>query len=404
MHSLKMLRRNSVRRLTPAALAIVATIGCSGPISLPMPSIPMPDRTPRPPIEADSGATAVIARGVVHHALYRRSGPWAIHVLDVDRNACWTPAAIKRDPTAVGRERVSDLLSRVRTAGDTVAAVNADFFLFAPPGVPTGAHIDDRRVITGPGTRPVLTIDSLGRVAMTRLRVAGSVIGRGDTVAITEWNHLPVTRIGVFDERWGVRTDTSSGTLQVAVGRDGKVLQTVRGATGACIPRGGWVIVAGRGAPAAIQRWLGALRAGDIVRVRPRITPSLPVDAVGGFPILVRDSALSPDLEAVGTQNLGRVRHPRTAVGVSGDGRRLFLVVVDGRQPGHSVGMTLHELARLMLEMGATDAMNLDGGGSSAMAVRRSDAEARVVNRPSDAAGERPVGNALAIVKGCMRE
>lgn len=391
-----------IRRPAAAFALVASAAGCSGPISIPLPGIPQPDRTPRPPIEADSGATARIAPGVVHHALYRKAGPWAIHVLDVDRTECWTPAALKRDPTAIGRTPVSELLGRVRTVGDTVAAVNADFFLFAPPGIPTGAHIDDGRVIAGPGARPVLAIDGNGRVTMTRLRTGGSVIARSDTVAITEWNHLPVTRLGVFDERWGVRTDTAAGRLQVAVGDDGKVLRTFRGAASAGIPRGGWVIVAGRNAPASTQRWLGSFKVGDVVRTRPTITPALPVDAVGGHPLLVQDSALSPAIDSA--RALATARHPRTAVGQSRDGKRLFLVVVDGRRPGHSVGMTLPELARLMLELGATEAINLDGGGSSTMAVRTSDAEPRVVNRPSDAEGERPVGNALGIVKGCMRD
>ncbi|MFN7020760.1 MAG: phosphodiester glycosidase family protein [Phycisphaerales bacterium] len=59
-------------------------------------------------------------------------------------------------------------------------------------------------------------------------------------------------------------------------------------------------------------------------------------------------------------------RHPRTAAGVSDDGRMLWLVVVDGRRADWSVGMTLPELGELMVEAGAWDAVNLDGGGSSA--------------------------------------
>ena len=87
------------------------------------------------------------------------------------------------------------------------------------------------------------------------------------------------------------------------------------------------------------------------------------------------------------------VRHPRTAAGVSADGRTLWLVVVDGRQPGYSVGMTLPELGDLMIELGADDALNLDGGGSSAFVARDSTGE-MVLNKPSDGAF-RPVSNHL---------
>jgi exopolysaccharide biosynthesis protein len=122
---------------------------------------------------------------------------------------------------------------------------------------------------------------------------------------------------------------------------------------------------------------------------------------VGGFPVLVRDSIEQAGLDSAGGAGFGPVRHPRTVVGMAAGGRRLFLVTIDGRQPGYSVGMTLREAARLALDLGATEALNLDGGGSTTMAVRR-DSSGReryeVVNRPSDPQGERPVGNALALV------
>ena len=91
-----------------------------------------------------------------------------------------------------------------------------------------------------------------------------------------------------------------------------------------------------------------------------------------------------------------RQRHPRTAAGLTRDRGELILVVVDGRQPGYSIGMTLVELGALMLELGAHDAINLDGGGSSSFVYRPADAPA-VTNRPSD--GDwRPVANQLGIV------
>ena len=84
-------------------------------------------------------------------------------------------------------------------------------------------------------------------------------------------------------------------------------------------------------------------------------------------------------------------RHPRTAIGVLADGRALLLVV-DGRQPALSVGMSLEELAQLLVEFGAVDAINLDGGGSTTMVVDKA-----IVNRPSDATGERPVSDAIIV-------
>jgi len=90
-------------------------------------------------------------------------------------------------------------------------------------------------------------------------------------------------------------------------------------------------------------------------------------------------------------------RHPRTAAGVSRDGRTLVLVVVDGRQPGWSVGATLPELAQLLVDAGAWSAVALDGGGSTAMWYRAAGAAAgRVLNRPSDGR-VRPVANHLGV-------
>jgi hypothetical protein len=90
-------------------------------------------------------------------------------------------------------------------------------------------------------------------------------------------------------------------------------------------------------------------------------------------------------------------RHPRTAAGVSRDGKTLLLLVVDGRQPGWSIGVTLPELAQMMLEAGAWNAVNLDGGGSSAMWHREPGAAAgRILNRPSDGR-VRPAANHLGV-------
>ena len=88
-----------------------------------------------------------------------------------------------------------------------------------------------------------------------------------------------------------------------------------------------------------------------------------------------------------------REPHPRTAIGVTRD-RRLLLIVVDGRQPGYSEGMTTAEVADALLEYGAVDAVNLDGGGSTQLVFAAP--EPRIVNKPSDGK-ERAVGGNLAV-------
>lgn len=114
---------------------------------------------------------------------------------------------------------------------------------------------------------------------------------------------------------------------------------------------------------------------------------------VGGYPQLLDGKQVASGVAAARPE-FAAFRHPRTGVGVDTTLDRFWMVVVDGRQEAWSAGMTLSELAQLMAALGADEALNLDGGGSSAMLVR-----GRVANRPSDAAGERRVANSLWLVR-----
>jgi len=117
-------------------------------------------------------------------------------------------------------------------------------------------------------------------------------------------------------------------------------------------------------------------------------------EVVGGFPLLLIDGGRVGDLEVSERPSFAAERHPRTAVGFDSDGDVLWVVVVDGRQPDHSVGMTLPELASVMEALGVEDAVNLDGGGSSVMVVGGT-----TISSPSDLEGERPVVNALGVLR-----
>jgi len=91
--------------------------------------------------------------------------------------------------------------------------------------------------------------------------------------------------------------------------------------------------------------------------------------------------------------------HPRSAIGASRDGRYLILMVIDGRQPGFSEGATTAETAEWISKLGAWNALNLDGGGSSALVVQGMNGLPRVLNRPSGPppGTERRVGNHLGV-------
>jgi hypothetical protein len=121
--------------------------------------------------------------------------------------------------------------------------------------------------------------------------------------------------------------------------------------------------------------------------------PARPFNAISGETMLVMGGKALPDLDAT-------TLHPRSAIGYSRNGRYLFLVVVDGRQPFHSDGITLAELAQALISMGAKYAMNLDGGGSSTLVVQDADGRPRLLNSPIDnhlPGRERAVANHLGI-------
>lgn len=97
-------------------------------------------------------------------------------------------------------------------------------------------------------------------------------------------------------------------------------------------------------------------------------------NAVGGFSVVLRDGEL--------THSGDTKLHPRTAAGVSRDGRHLYWLVVDGRQFAHSGGITTPEAGFLLRHLGAWDGINLDGGGTTVMAAARPDGSPEILNRP----------------------
>ncbi len=135
--------------------------------------------------------------------------------------------------------------------------------------------------------------------------------------------------------------------------------------------------------------WLDALH-------KPHIgVPALPgsvIEAVADWfsPLLIH-AEMIPDAA-------DHVLHPRTAVGFDGTGTWLLMVVVDGRQPGFSEGVSLYELAQILQSRGCSESINLDGGGSSIMLITEPGKETRTANSPSDK-GHRPVPVMIGVRK-----
>lgn len=388
-----------------------------------------PAALPAPAVAADSTRASTVAAGVTHRTYWIGAGPWVIHALDVDRARCWTAAPLDAEPEGPSRELLTTMATRTRAAGSRLAgAVNADFFLFAPNGLPTGALVHDGGVVYGPGGRDVLAVDSSFRAHVTRFVVEGWLVAGRDSVRITRWNRPDSNAVAVIDKGYGIRVDSArlgvalplrftgpatpervrSATWgRLASGREVRLTSGVAPAIGggfANVPGDGLLVVAGRGTSDSVRALLADMaRWGDTLRLRVAMRPFHPRWAVGGNGVLLRGGQVPARLDSVGSAGF-RGRHPRTAVGFDRAGRRLLLVTVDGRQPGYSVGMTLRELAALMRALGADEALNLDGGGSTTFVVpdlQTADG-VTIANRPSDKT-ERGVANGLAVVQGCAQ-
>jgi hypothetical protein len=312
-----------------------------------------------------------------------------------------------------GRETTSAMAARTEdSVWETLVAVNGDFFEL--DGETLGNSVVGGRwvraappVRPGPGQPDMLrthfALTAAGAPLMGRVRFDGRMRGDGRApFTITSINADGKGGSEVYNEYVGIFTPTDSGalpglelplepagsradtTLFVAVGRGS------RGGRTAIPPDGAVVRIREPG------RDMTLLSGGDTVRA---VFSTLPYYGnlsmmVGGMPRLV----------AGGTPTTGEqqdeegsppafktMRHPRTGIGFSRDSTVLYLVTVDGRQES-SAGMTLAEFARLLIELGVSEGLNLDGGGSTTMVV-----QGKVVSTPSDAAGERPVANCVVV-------
>jgi exopolysaccharide biosynthesis protein len=121
--------------------------------------------------------------------------------------------------------------------------------------------------------------------------------------------------------------------------------------------------------------------------------PSQYREGLAAGPRLLREGVVVPD-------PANQTRHPRTALGISASGDTVWLVVTDGRQSGYSEGATLAEMADLLKALGAVNAINLDGGGSSALVYNDPRSGLRVLNRPIQSGlpgKERPVATHIGV-------
>ena len=379
-----------IRRLLPFVLLTCVLAGCR---------------------EADDRGLSkpeVIAPGVrlytlADPALLDPPSPVAVQILRLDPGRVRLTSALAQDQV-MGTETVMGMAERHQA----IAAVNAGFF--APNGDPSGVLQVDRELVsdtarprgavaitTAGNGRTTLQFDVVSAVAQVRFE-------SDDSAASVPIAGIDTTRqrgrLMLFTPKYHEDTDTADNGIEWVI--DGSPL-TVRerrdDAGGTPIPAGGFVLSYGGLEPPASLENLGI---GDTLRIERRFvtrhgtapeTWATAEHVIGGAGLLVRNGQhiedwTVEDLRAGFTTE----RHPRTIIGLDRTGT-IWLVTVDGRNPAISLGMTFAELQRLAGRLRLTDALNLDGGGSTTMVVRST-----VVNHPSDATGPRKVSDALLVL------
>ena len=341
--------------------------------------------------------------GVEHLRVDRKQGAdvWVINLLRIDLEKADIQVVRAMDE-AVGLETTSSLIKRY----GAVAAINGGYFRTTGTyrGDSAGVLQVDHKILSEPyGNRAAIGFirrkGDQTEVVFGHLSFVGFVeTNQKEERALDGINTLRTeNQLILYTPEFHHTTLTDTSGLEVIVKR-GRVVELRDKKGSARIPDDGFVL----SAIGAAREWaLKNLRVGTKVSIRTQLVPiekenifkwQMAEDIVGGGPQLIRDGKVEITFEREKMkEDFSTTRHPRTAIAKLKDGR-LLLVTVDGRQPGYSVGMSLNELAQLLLEFGAVEAINLDGGGSTTMVV-----EDKIVNKPSDQTGERPVSDALLV-------
>lgn len=313
-------------------------------------------------------------------------GPNVVNYLEIDLSYGFEVKLALAQNRLFGSEQVSSIVER----SGAIAAVNGAYF--ASTGRPLGVFMIDGELLSEPyANRTALGLGPR-LVVMDQVSFEGKVLLHDGTVLTTiEGLNRPRLQdeLIVYTKHHGTKTNTNAYGYEVVV-VDGVVTEIQPG--NSTIPPDGLVL----SAHGTQREPLARFKVGDPVEVDLQLNPAwheLGVNQIiGGGPRLVHDGKLQITGEEERFRDdilVGRA--PRTAIGITAD-HKLLLVTVNGRQPYVSVGMTLSELGNLLIELGALQAMNLDGGGSTTMVIRNF-----VLNLPSDGK-ERPVGNAIVVV------
>lgn len=338
----------------------------------------------------------ILSSGVTHESIKRftTSGWYNINVVRVDLTNPYTD--IKGIFNQEGIPKKDSVSAMVNKSG-AVAAINGDFFNTSPLSSAMGTLINDGEVISSPielaYALPTLFIDNNNQAKilyMDRFMVANNTNG-GQRVIINTINKITKNfdSVTLLNKHWGaesIGTRFNKDLVEVVVEND--IVKDVRiGQPAVKIPHDGYVLAV-RSNTQGVQTF----KVGDPVDLHVSTTPDINSIkfAIGGGSIVLRDGELA--LTNINVKGA----HPRSGLGVSKDSKEIILVTIDGRDSTFK-GVSQEMFGYILRELGAHNALNLDGGGSTTMAIKTIDQKtAAVVNKPSDG-GERRVVNSVGV-------
>lgn len=311
---------------------------------------------------------------------------------------------------AIGTEKTSSIATR----HGAVAAINAGFFRLDKSvflGDAVGVlQIDGKLLSENVNSRVALGIvngEKKTEVAFGHLDSKLMLfLGIDTSYEISGINRQPKSgETIIFTPDFGPTTRTDESVTEFIVqlpnkgSKKGNVIETRKNKGNSTIPANGFVISASGEKAVDIESFISKYLnltswSTQHISSHPQFREfiSKAEDIIAGVPQLIKNGKIDITWEQEkSSKAFVETRHPRTAVAKLKDGKFL-MITVDGRQPGVSVGMNLYELADYLLSLGAVDAMNLDGGGSTTMFL-----DGKVVSKPSDKEGERKVSDAILV-------
>jgi exopolysaccharide biosynthesis protein len=332
-----------------------------------------------------------VSPGAVHENLQRftSSGWWNINVLRVDLTDRFTSVGSLFNPSGLSsRDSVGGMIEKK----SAVAGINGDFYNFQPIPTSLGALIDNGKILSSPNHLPVFYLENqeayidyfTTKIVLTNWRT-------GYQMPVTTINKVSTNfdTIMLLNSDWGTKSigNKFHANLTEFLVMNGIIVDKRTGGAAFDIPQdNSSYIIASR------SSWLNDFQMGDTVQLDVSIFPDFQrlQFAIGAGSIILKDGqVVNTNLNVAGN-------HPRTGIGISKDKTEVILVTIDGRDSSFK-GISQEMLGALLRDLGAWNGVNMDGGGSTTMAIKpNGETKSTVVNKPSEGS-QRLVVNGVGV-------